>query len=127
MRDIIVASVKNYSEIYFSEDVDIVEKVEFESCKCAKILLIGRIDFNIILRVSDDSLAVMSEKIFGVTNEEMKEDLTKEILNIIAGDIQKRLNRDYELTLPKLCDDCKVKNGLYFKNSVFEMAISIQR
>ncbi|WOE69406.1 chemotaxis protein CheX [Hydrogenimonas thermophila] len=127
MKDIIILSVKEYSDIYFSEDIEIVEKIEFEKCKCVKILLSGAKNFFLVLRVSDESLTKMSKKLFGIVNEDMKIDLIKEMLNIIAGNIQTKLNKGYELSLPVLCDKCKVKNGLFFKNSILEIAVSIQK
>lgn len=126
MKNTIISSVKSYSDAYFSEDINVVTKIDFDNCKCVKISLIGKKKFLVILRTTDDSLNKASEKLFGMVNEDMKIDLLKEMINTIVGKVQTILDKGYELSIPTLCNKCKIKNALYFKNSILEISISIQ-
>jgi hypothetical protein len=125
MRNFIIESVKNYSNIYFDEDIEIIDSLDLSDSKCAKISLIAEKKFNIIIRITNNSLNKASIKLFGITNEEIANDFLKELANIIAGNIQNKIP-SYQLSLPQLYEDCDASNVIYFKNSILEIAVSLK-
>jgi CheY-specific phosphatase CheX len=127
MRDIIIKSVQNYSDVYFSEKIDTVDKFLITNCKCSKIKIEGSFNFEIVLYISEHSLEKVCNILFGVCNEELKTDLLKEIVNIISGNIQTNLNKDLTISTPIICGGCDEGNGIYFKNSILEMAITLKK
>jgi len=127
MRDIIIKSVKNYSEVYFSENLEVVEKFEINEYKCSKIVVSGVYTFEIVLYISDKSLSKICEILFGMCSEELKVDLLKEIVNIIAGNVQTNFNSGLSISTPKVCNFGIIGNAIYFKNSILEMAISLKQ
>jgi len=129
MRDIIITSVKNYSDVYFSENLEVTDKFEIDECRCSKIVVSGVYNFEVLLYISDKSLIKICEILFGMCSEELKLDLLKEIVNIISGNIQTSLNKNLTISTPQICDNCdnRMRNAIYFKNSILEMAISLKQ
>jgi CheY-specific phosphatase CheX len=129
MRDIIIKSVKNYSDVYFSEKLDVVDKFVINDCQCSKIIISGVYTFEVLLYISDKSLIKICEILFGMCSEDLKIDLLKEIVNIIAGNVQTNLNKDLTISTPEVCNVCEIgiSNGIYFKNDILKMAISLKK
>ena len=125
MKNIIIETVKNYSESYLSKGIEIVDKFDISDFKCAKIEIVGEINFEVLLFIDETSLNNICNELFGFYNSNLKEDLLKEIVNIIGGGIQTKLNRNLELSTPVLCSNYKIKKGLNFKNEKLQMAVSI--
>lgn len=127
MKNLIIKSSQNYSDVYFSEDLKVVNKYEIKNSRCSKIIITGEVSFEVLLYISDDSLIKICDNLFGIISKELKDDLLKEIVNIIAGNIQTNLNKNLTLSTPKLCESKNIINAIYFENSILNMAISIKK
>jgi len=125
MRDIIIESVKNYSKIYLSKEVEVVNKFDISQFQCAKVKIFGDINFNVVLYIDEESLNNICNELFRFFDENLRIDLLKEIVNIITGNIQTKLEKNLEISTPIVCDNCKIGKGIYFKNDKLKIAISL--
>lgn len=130
IKNFIISSIKKYSDTYFSEDINLIDNIVFDKYKCINIFLEGDDRIEIVLKVSDKSLNKISENLFGniMEDENIRSDLAKEMLNIIAGNILLNVNKEYRLSLPELCNkDYHNTNELFFKNSILEISIFFKK
>lgn len=126
MRDIIIESVKNYSKIYLSKEIEVVNKFDISHFKCAKVKIFGDMNFDVVLYIDEESLNNICNELFGFFDENLRTDLLKEIVNIIAGNIQTKLEKNLEISTPIVCDNCEIGEGIYFKNDKLKIVVSLK-
>jgi len=128
VRNIIIKSVKNYVSTYLNEDILPSEKFNLEKCKCIKIGIKEKEkQFFMNLKISLHSLEHICNTLFGFSSEDMYDDVGKEMLNVIAGNILLHMGSEYELQIPQICNSCKTEKGIFFRNKNIQFTISISK
>jgi len=128
MRLAIIKSVKDYVSTYLNESILVSEDSDLKDCKCVKISITGNKNYNIVLRITSKSLEHISNALFGFASEEIYEDVSKEMINVIAGKILVDLDDGSALGLPEICSDCNSsKKAVIFKNKNLHLSISLTK
>ena len=128
MSKIVTRSVKDYVSTYFSDDILITNDRELGECRCVSVGIKGKREYSLVIRVSNESLAYMCNALFGFSSEEMYDDISKELANIIAGKMLAILDDGSILQIPKMCDECtKTDKGIFFKNKNIHLSILLMK
>jgi hypothetical protein len=110
-------------------DIDVVNPFEFKDCRRSGVnIKTDEGEVSVMINIEYSSLELMSEKLFGMVDENLFEDLQKEIANTIGGYFADLVyTKGYELSLPKVYKKCDTNKGLFFSNDILKLCIKLKR
>ena len=128
MKNELIKTVKHYSKTMLGLDIEVIKEFDFKNCKVSSIVIdTSEVSIKFIINIEYESLELLSEKLFGFRNDEMLEDLQKEIVNTIGGRFaDKYLKKGYKLSVPYIEKICDTKYGIYFQNEILKLNVRLK-
>jgi len=127
MKTKIIKAVKHYSKVMIDKDIEVKDGFEFVNCRTSSIDIVADYELKFFVNIEYESLKKLSNSLFGFVNEELIEDLQKELANTIGGYFADNFfDKGYKLGLPKIEEICDTKHNVFFENDILKLSIRLK-
>jgi len=128
MKNLVIKTVKHYFKEMLDVDIDICKSFYFDNCKSSSVnIKTSKSTHKFIINIESDSLIILSKRLFGLSSDELTDDLLLELANTLGGFYAENFyKKDYTLSLPQIEKICDTKYAVYFKNEDFKLCAKIK-
>jgi len=128
MKSHIIKAIKHYSKVITHKDIFVVDSFSFKDCRASSIVIYAK-EYNLkfLINIEYTSLKNLSQLLFNKIDNELIEDLQKELINTIGGYFADSFfKKGYTLSLPDIEKECDKINNIFFRNDMLKLSVRLK-